>query len=344
MNERQIIDTIAALAGPAGGRLFKGIGDDCAVIGGDSGRAWLLTMDTLIEGVHFDPAFHPPELLGRKAVSVNVSDIAAMGGVPAFALLSAGLPPGFDQDWFAAFARGLAGACADYGCRIIGGDTVASPAGYNFSLTLIGEAETEQVLYRSSARVGDTIWVSGDLGLAAAGLALLSSGLGSDNPAFDRLRAKHLDPPARVALGRELAASRLVHAMMDLSDGLATDLAHLCDESGVGARVIAADLPGPATLAAAARLVGADAEQWAIGGGEDFELLFTAPAEAADRLRAIGTACGLVLTPVGQIVAGTGVVLVGERADGGPVEQPIAYQGYDHFPDHAGGDDARRAR
>ena len=161
MNERQIIDTIAALAGPAGGRLFKGIGDDCAVIGGDSGRAWLLTMDTLIEGVHFDPAFHPPELLGRKAVSVNVSDIAAMGGVPAFALLSAGLPPGFDQDWFAAFARGLARACADYGCRIIGGDTVASPAGYNFSLTVLGEAPAEEVLYRSGARVGDTIWVSG---------------------------------------------------------------------------------------------------------------------------------------------------------------------------------------
>ena len=344
MNERQIIDTIAALAGPADGRLLKGIGDDCAVIASDSGRAWLLTMDTLIEGVHFDPAFHPPELLGRKAVSVNVSDIAAMGGTPCFALLSAGLPPGFDPAWFTAFGRGLAGACADYGCRIIGGDTVASPAGYNFSLTLIGEAETEQVLYRSSARVGDTIWVSGDLGLAAAGLALLSSGLGSDNPAFDRLRAKHFDPPARVALGRELAASRLVHAMMDLSDGLATDLAHLCDESGVGARVIAADLPGPATLATAARLVGADAEQWAIGGGEDFELLFTAPAEATDRLRAIGAACGLALSPVGQIVAGTGVVLVRERADGRPVEQPIAYQGYDHFPDSGGGDDARRAR
>ena len=146
MNERQIIDTIAALAGPADGRLLKGIGDDCAVIASDSGRAWLLTMDTLIEGVHFDPAFHPPELLGRKAVSVNVSDIAAMGGTPCFALLSAGLPPGFDPAWFTAFGRGLAGACADYGCRIIGGDTVASPAGYNFSLTLIGEALAEQVL------------------------------------------------------------------------------------------------------------------------------------------------------------------------------------------------------
>ena len=208
----------------------------------------------------------------------------------------------------------------------------------------IGEAETEQVLYRSSARVGDTIWVSGDLGLAAAGLALLSNRLGADDPAFDRLRAKHLDPPARVALGRELAASRLVHAMMDLSDGLATDLAHLCDESGVGARVMAADLPGPATLATAARLVGADAEQWAIGGGEDFELLFTAPAEATDRLRSIGAACGLALSPVGQIVAGTGVVLVRERADGRLVEQPITYQGYDHFPDSGGGDDARRTR
>ena len=208
MNERQIIDTIAALAGPADGRLLKGIGDDCAVIASDSGRAWLLTMDTLIEGVHFDAAFHPPELLGRKAVSVNVSDIAAMGGTPCFALLSAGLPPGFDPAWFTAFGRGLAGACADYGCRIIGGDTVASPAGYNFSLTLIGESLAEQVLYRSSARVGDTIWVSGDLGLAAAGLALLSNRLGADDPAFDRLRAKHLDPQivAEEVLDRDCGA------------------------------------------------------------------------------------------------------------------------------------------
>ena len=107
---------------------------------------------------------------------------------------------------------------------------------------------------------------------------------------------------------------------------------------------MAADLPGPAILIEAARLAGADAEQWAIAGGEDFELLFTAPAEAADRLRAIGAACGLPLSPVGQIVAGEGVVLVRQGVDGRPVEQPIAYQGYDHFPDHAGGDDARRTR
>ena len=342
MNERQIIDTIAALAGPADGRLVRGIGDDCAVIGGEAGRVWLLTMDTLIESVHFATAFHPPELLGRKAVSVNVSDIAAMGGAPAFVLLSTGLPPGFDQDWFLAFSRGLAGACRDYGCQIIGGDTVASPGGLTFSLTVIGEAEAERVLYRSGARVGDTVWVSGELGLAAAGLALLSRGQGTDEARFDRLRAKHLDPTARVTLGRDLASSGLVHAMMDLSDGLATDLAHLCHQSGVGARVMAADLPGPATLAPAARLLGADAEQWAIGGGEDFELLCTAAPEAGERLRAIGAACGLELSPVGRIVAGEGVVLVRKRPDGTSEERPVSYQGYDHFPEQ-GGDDARRA-
>ena len=342
MNERQIIDTIASLAGPADGRLVKGIGDDCAVISGDRGRAWLLTMDTLIESVHFNPAFHPPEKLGRKAVSVNVSDIAAMGGTPIFALLSAGLPRGFDQAWLAAFVRGLAEACDEYGCRIIGGDTVASPAGYNFSLTLIGEAETEQVLYRSGARVGDTIWVSGELGLAAAGLALLNGGLGNGEAAFDRLRDKHLDPQARVTLARELAVSGLVHAMMDLSDGLATDLAHLCVQSGVGARIIAADLPGLAALAGAARLLGADAEQWTIGGGEDFELLFTAAPAATERLRAIGVACGLTLFPVGSIVAGEGVVLVRERPDGTLQERLVAFQGYDHFSDDEGGRHARR--
>ena len=333
MNERQIIDTIAALAGPADGRLLKGIGDDCAVIASDSGRAWLLTMDTLIEGVHFDPAFHPPELLGRKAVSVNVSDIAAMGGTPCFALLSAGLPPGFDPAWFTAFGRGLAGACADYGCRIIGGDTVASPAGYNFSLTLIGEAETEQVLYRSSARVGDTIWVSGDLGLAAAGLALLSSGLGSDNPAFDRLRAKHFDPPARVALGRELAASRLVHAMMDSSDGLATDLAHICSASELGAQIFSRTLPVSDALRQAARLCGADPLDWILRGGEDFELIFTAPSQADASLRRLAQDCIIPIHAIGRIDRGEGLRLVQEETEeaDGSRETPLSYQGYDHF-------------
>ena len=156
MNERQIIEYITALTGQADEQLLKGIGDDCAVIRKDGNRVWLLTMDTLIESVHFNAAFHPPEKLGRKAVSVNVSDIGAMGGKPVFVLLSAGLPSGFDETWFQAFAQGLADGCREYGCVIIGGDTVASPGGFTFTLTVIGEAEADKVVYRSGARPGGT--------------------------------------------------------------------------------------------------------------------------------------------------------------------------------------------
>ena len=164
MNERQIIEHITALAGPADGRLLQGIGDDCAVVDKDRRRVWLLTMDTLIENVHFDCAFHPPEQLGRKAVAVNVSDVGAMGGRPVFVLLSVGMPRGFDESWFRAFAQGLTAACRKYGCFLIGGDTVASPQGLNFSLTVIGAAGARQEVYRTGARPGGAVWVRRPLG------------------------------------------------------------------------------------------------------------------------------------------------------------------------------------
>ncbi len=337
MNERQIIEYIAALADPSDGQLLKGIGDDCAVIRKDGCRVWLLTMDTLVESVHFNCAFHPPELLGRKAVSVNVSDIGAMGGKPVFVLFSAGMPQGFDETWFLAFVRGLTEACREYGCFIIGGDTVASPGGLTFTLTVIGEAQADQVVYRSGARPGDAIWVSGPLGLAAAGLELLSRNIEPENRAFDPLREKHLNPQARVALGQALAASGRVHAMMDLSDGLATDLAHLCKQSGTGARLFAQDLPGGAMLAEAARLTGCDPQHWALSGGEDFELLFTAGPDDSLLLAGIAAACGQSIAPVGTIVAGSGVTLVRTSADGGTKEIAVAYQGFDHFRSASGG-------
>jgi thiamine-monophosphate kinase len=337
MNERQIIEYIAALAGQSDPRLLKGIGDDCAVIEKDGRHVWLLTMDTLVETVHFDCAFHPPEKLGRKAVSVNVSDIGAMGGRPMFVLLSLGLPKGFDQNWFRAFARGLTDACREYGCLLIGGDTVASPQGLNFTLTVIGEAEADRVVYRSGARPGDIIWVSGFLGFAAAGLELLRREVEPENAAFAAFREQHLNPRARVELGGRLGASGLVRAMMDLSDGLATDLAHLCKQSGVGARLAALNIPGVAALAQAADLLGADPEQWAVGGGEDYELLFTARPEAQSRLLDIGLECGLSLSPIGTVVEGEGVTLVRQCPDGSSEESAVAYQGFDHFRSRIGG-------
>jgi thiamine-monophosphate kinase len=336
VNERQIIDFIASLAASDGEQLLKGIGDDCAVVKKDGKHVWLLTMDTLIESVHFNTAFHPPEKLGRKAVSANVSDIGAMGGKPLFVLLSAGMPPGFDESWFQAFARGLTDACREYGCFIIGGDTVASPGGLSFTLTVIGEADADKVIYRSGAQVGDTIWVSGDLGFAAAGLELLSRGIEPANKDFDLFREKHLNPRARVELGQQLAERGFAHAMMDLSDGLATDLAHLCKQSGVGAHLFARDLPGVEALAAAAQRTGFDAEGWAISGGEDYELLFTAGPGDSAKLRELAVQCGQMFYPVGNIVAGSTVTLIRQKADGNREEVAIAYQGFDHFRNETG--------
>jgi thiamine-monophosphate kinase len=336
VNERQIIQYLSERAGGADSRILQSIGDDCAVIDQGGGRVLLLTMDTLIEGVHFDCALHPPRLLGRKVVSVNISDIGAMGSRPHALLLSLGLPPSFDEQWFRCFADGLTDACRDYGCRLIGGDTVASPQGINCSVTVLGEMEMDRVVYRSGAQPGDTIWVSGPLGFAAAGLELLRLGVGQDEDWAAPLIRRHLDPMARVELGGQLAESGLVHAMIDLSDGLATDLAHLCHQSKTGALIRGHDLPGLSRLIEAGRYVPGDPFQWAVAGGEDFELLFTAAATVSEEILAVGQRCNLEPVAIGTITTGSAVRLVQPLADGAVREVDITYQGYDHFRDKSG--------
>ncbi|HHB75945.1 MAG TPA: thiamine-monophosphate kinase, partial [Desulfobulbus sp.] len=179
MKERELIDTIHALIGPEKiGSLLCGIGDDCAVVRKTKELVLLYSMDTLIETVHFDRRWHPPGLLGKKAVSVNVSDIAAMGGRPCYLLFSLGLPSGFDEDWVLRLSKGVAEGCRRYDCALIGGDTVRSPEGVSLTLSVVGEMAKNQVLYRHGARAGDIVYVSGPLGLAAAGLALYTDNIG----------------------------------------------------------------------------------------------------------------------------------------------------------------------
>ena len=331
MNERDYIADLAAASAAVPGLtrdMIRGMGDDCAVLAAGPNRVQLVSVDTLVENIHFDRRFHPPKLLGRKIVAVNVSDIAAMGGEPCFALLSSGLPPGFDEDWVRALNQGILAACRDFGCALIGGDTVASPGGFCFSLTILGEMAGDQVLYRNKAQAGDTVFISGDPGFAAAGLALLQRGQGREEAAFAPLLARHLNPEPRLELGRRLAAGGLVHAMMDSSDGPATDLAHICAASGLGARLFAQALPLPENLRAAARLLGVDPLDWVLKGGEDFELIFTASPEAEAALRDIARACDLALHAVGTMDGDdAGLRLV--MADGR--EEAVAYQGFDHF-------------
>ncbi len=334
MNEREyILDLARRQSASLHAGTIMALGDDCAVIRKCGSIVTLLSMDTLVESVHFDRAFHPPELLGRKVVSVNVSDIAAMGGSPTQVLLSAGLPPNFDERWVQTFNQGLLDGCASYNCSLIGGDTVASPGGYSFTITILGEMEEEEVLYRSGAQAGDTVYMSGQPGLAAGGLALLSAGLAGGSTFFSELFTRHLNPEARLHLGRRLAASGLVHAMMDSSDGLATDLAHICSASELGAQIFSRTLPVSDALRQAARLCGADPLDWILRGGEDFELIFTAPSQADASLRRLAQDCIIPIHAIGRIDRGEGLRLVQEETEeaDGSRETPLSYQGYDHF-------------
>ncbi|MEW6501360.1 MAG: thiamine-phosphate kinase [Thermodesulfobacteriota bacterium] len=328
LSERGLIARLRTEAAGEAPDLLRGIGDDCAVFrqaGG--GLVSLVTTDTLVEGVHFDCRWHPPHLLGRKAVAVNMSDIAAMGGTPRFVLLSLAAPSQVDGAWLDALLAGFLASVREYGAILIGGDTVKSGREVVLSVTVFGEAPANEVCYRAGARAGDAVLVSGTLGQAAAGLALCRAGRQEENPAWQPLVAAHCDPLAQVALGRLLAESGKVHAMMDLSDGIATDLAHLCAESKVGAEIDSAALPLSPELRQAAAACGAEPLEWALRGGEDYQLLCTCAAGDAATLRHLARErLGLTLSPVGRIVAGQGVVLL----DGGS-RREISYQGYDHF-------------
>jgi thiamine-monophosphate kinase len=328
LSEKEIIAMIRSRSAAGDAGLLRGIGDDCAVLRRGGGLVELVTTDALIEGVHFDPAWHPPRLLGRKAAAVNLSDIAAMGGRPRYAFLALGLPGDYRQTWLEEFMAGFLEMLARFDTLLIGGDTVRSPAGISLSVTVLGEVAERAVLLRSTARIGDLVLVSGPLGEAAAGLELCRQGHYAEaDPRWARLLAAHLDPQPEVALGQILATSGLVTALMDLSDGLATDLANLGRESGVGAEIEAARLPiAPETLDAA-EFLHADAPAWALSGGEDYRLLLTVGPDQVEALLAlVRRELGRELYPVGRIVAEPGIRLLD-----GAIRREISDRGYDHF-------------
>ena len=329
---RRIRETAARHAAPG---VRTGIGDDTAVLALTPGAALLATTDLVIEDVHFRRTTAPPADIGWKAMAVNLSDIAAMGGVPLYALIALAVPNDTDVADIDALYAGMHEAAAPHGVAIVGGDTSASPAGWFITVTLLGEhAGTPRL--RSAARPGDAVAVTGSLGRSAAGLALLESGgarvAGLAPAVVDELTRAHLRPVARVAEGRWLGAAAGVHAMMDLSDGLATDLAHVCRESGVSARVLVDRLPLAGATRTAALAVGRNPVDWAAGGGEDYELLVTFAPESADALaRGLREATGTPLTVVGEIQPGSepGGTAIRWLAAGG---EPLAVgPGYEHF-------------
>jgi thiamine-monophosphate kinase len=303
-----------------------GIGDDCAAIALDGDRYLLWTVDTLVEGVHFDLAYTSLAQVGWKALAVNLSDIAAMGGEPRYALLSLGWPKARDHALALELAEGLAQAGRDYGVAVIGGDTVASPE-LSVTITVTGLVPANEMLRRAGARVGDRIYVTGPLGESAAGLEVLRRGLALAPNLTAALAQAHLKPRPQLQAGRVLAREGLASAAIDLSDGVATDLFHLCRESGVGARIPADLVPVSPRVQAALPILQRHPLDLALKGGEDYQLLFTSPPEQAGALGPAFSRAGLP-EPLflGEIFAGAGVTL--STAQG---EEDISGQGFDHF-------------
>jgi thiamine-monophosphate kinase len=278
-----------------------GMGDDAALLRPARGSELVLTCDWFLEGTHFLRDKHPADAVGWKCLARAVSDVAAMGGTPRCFLLSLALPKGLAGTWLDEFLGGLRRAAARFDCWLAGGDTTASRRELLINVTIVGEVASRRGLRRSGARVGDVIYVSGRLGEAELGLGSLR-GAKRVNLRDARLR-KHLYPEARVELGRWLIEKRVATAMMDLSDGLSSDLGRLCLASGVGAVVEAERLP-------TVRRAGAESLRLALHGGDDYELLFTVAREKARSLpRSVG---GVALTAIGEITRGRDVMVVGE--------------------------------
>ncbi|MFA5110658.1 MAG: thiamine-phosphate kinase [Desulfobaccales bacterium] len=327
LSEVALISAFSREFGIPPSQVVLGIGDDCAALALDGPDYLLWTVDTLVEGVHFDLAYTSLDQLGWKSLAVNVSDIAAMGGEPRYALLSLGWPPARDRGPALQFAAGLARAAREYGVAVIGGDTVAAPERLVITVTLTGQVPASQMLRRAGARPGDLVFVTGPLGEAAAGLEILRRGAKLSPDLQEPLIEAHLAPRPHLAAGRLLAREALATALIDTSDGVATDLFHICQAGSVGARIPAAAVPISPRVRAAAPALGVSALNLALTGGEDYLLLFTASPEMAARLDQAFTRAGLAPPlPLGRIVPGDRVSL--ETPEG---DVDISGRGYDHF-------------
>jgi len=307
-NEDSLIHSIKRRFGLIqGNRLRLGIGDDAALFSPSPGHRTILTCDWFLEGTHFLRDKHPADAIGWKCLARALSDVAAIGGTPSCFLLSLALPDTLTGRWLNEFLGGLRKASRRFGCVLAGGDTTKRKD-ILISVTVIGEVRTGRSVLRSGARAGDRIYVSGRLGEAERGLRLLRGNPGLARTQDPRLQ-KHLYPVPRLALGRWLAENRLATAMMDVSDGLSTDLPRLCAASKVGAHVETKLLP-LAKIASTQRSKEFDPLQLALHGGDDYELLFTVSRRVEARIPR--SFRGLILTPIGEITRKIGVRLVGE--------------------------------
>jgi thiamine-monophosphate kinase len=298
----RIASFFAPLAADFPGAL--GLLDDAAVMRPAEGCQFVVTTDTIVAGVHYI-GDEPAGLVAQKLLRVNLSDIAAKGARPVAYTLNIALPSEIDDDWLERFTAGLAADQRRFGIALAGGDSVSTPGPVTLTITAIGEVAVGAELRRSGARPGDVVYVTGTIGDGALGLKVLRGGLtGLSEAHRAALTDRYRLPQPRVACGPRLVG--LAHGSIDVSDGLVADLGHVAEVSGVAAVVEAASVPLSAAGAAALALDPALRES-VLGGGDDYELLFTAPAEAADRIAALAAELGLPITAIGRIENGRGV-------------------------------------
>lgn len=317
LGERRVISRIRRAFRQPRADILLGIGDDAALV--KTPGSLLLTTDILVEDEDFRRAVHPPRLLGRKTLNVNLSDIAAMGGRPLHALVGMATPGDVEEGWLRQFMAGFRSAAREAGVALVGGD-LSQADKVMIAVTVTGEAKSP--VTRSGARAGDWVFVSGTLGDAAQGFRLLEEGAlkGMGRGTASLIKA-FLDPAPRLELGALLARRKLVSAMIDISDGLSVDLAHICEESGVGAEVEASRIPVSAALKRFAK----DPLARALHGGEDFELLFTVrPAKLA---AVEGLPSRFRLTRIGRVTARRKIFLITPDNK----KDPLYARGFEHF-------------
>jgi thiamine-monophosphate kinase len=305
---------------------MRAVGDDAAVFAGPGGDCFLVTVDVLNESVHFSLDTTTAYLLGRKSLAVNISDIAAMGGTPLYYLVGLSLPRHCSSDFVRALYRGMHSQALRFGVGLMGGDTVAASDRISIAVTLIGTADRKRVVYRRGACRGDLVFVSGTLGDSALGLALLQQGRGASTG--NHCIRRHLDPEPRVALGCALAEAGLATSMIDISDGLAADLGHILEESCVGADVFLEHVPLSRAYTRQAAGLCDDVYAPALSGGEDYELLFTAPPARRKAVESCARKLGVDVSCIGAITGEKGRLrIIDEKGR----EYTLQKKGFCHF-------------
>ncbi len=317
--EKKLIEQIRRSA-RGGESVVTGIGDDCAVLRVPPGHELLVTTDFTIEKVHFRRDWHRPELVGRRCLTRGLSDIAAMGGEPRAAFLSLALPGGVPQKWVDRFLKGLLDLAAEFKLPLAGGDTAQSAGGIQADIVVVGSVPKGKAVLRSGAKAGEGIYVTGELGGSAAELARLAEAkpVGAK---YSRHFSRQSRPQARVAVGQWLRRHRVASAMIDLSDGLSTDLDHICQESHVGAEIEAEAIPrarfGLGKKPGKKRV----ALELALHGGDDYELLFTSAAAVPNQI------AGVRVTQIGHTTSSAGMRLIGPDGK----KYPFRAAGWEHF-------------